>query len=581
MEWQGVKNWDDSIIPYLEKISQAIHKHGAICISQITHRGRRGSSTGTGYPLWGPSDIREEPHREYPHVMTKEEIRIVVQAYAAAAVRLKKGGFDGVDLPFYGGQLPEQFMSPLSNRRTDEYGGNLDNRLRLSLEIVAAVREAVGPDFIINVRLSGDHQIEGGLTHEDMKRITERLDALNMIDSFLITSGVPETNRLQAVVTPSLYHPQGLNNFLAASIKEVVSVPVIVAGRVVTPQQAEEILANGWADMVGMVRALIADPELPKKAQEGRLDGIRICVGASEGCIGRIRFGLPVACIQNPVAGKEDELGVIEPAPVKKKVLVVGGGPAGLETARVAAIRGHKVILYEKNDRLGGQVIPLSQAPGRGEYIGIIDWLAVQVEKLGVDVRLNTTATAELILAENPDAVVVTTGAVPRRPNIPGATRANVTTVPDILLGQFEAGERCLMVDEEGYFFAPSAADYLATRGKKVEIITRYYSVGQDIDENLKADIHDRLCKKGVKLTPLTVATAIENGGVRVRHVYSEEERIIEVDTVVLAFGAKADDSLYHQLAGQVAELYMGGDCVAPRRIYDAIYDGTRTARKI
>ena len=244
-DWGEVNNWDDSVIPQFRRMSEAIHRHGALCLSQISHRGRRGHSWYSGTPLWAPSDTREERHREWPHVLTKREIREVIDAWAAAAVRLQQGGFDGCDIPFYGGHLLENFLSPLSNRRTDEYGGSLPNRLRLGREVLQAVREAVGRDFIIGVRHTGDHFVPGGLTREDCLEIARQLDALGIADYWMVSGSNTETLRYEAMVTPSLYHAPGLYNELAALTRTVVRVPVIVAGRIVTPEQAEAALAAG------------------------------------------------------------------------------------------------------------------------------------------------------------------------------------------------------------------------------------------------------------------------------------------------------------------------------------------------
>ncbi|HEV8308514.1 MAG TPA: FAD-dependent oxidoreductase [Methylomirabilota bacterium] len=580
-DWGEVNNWDDGVIPQFQTMSEAIHRHGALCLSQISHRGRRGHSWYSGVPLWAPSDTREERHREWPHVMTRREIREVIDAWAAAAVRLKRGGFDGCDLPFYGGHLVENFLSPLSNTRTDEYGGTFDNRLRLALEVVRAVREAVGRDFVVGIRHTGDQLVPGGLTREDQLEVARRIDALGMVDYFMVSGSSTETLRYEAMVTPSLYHPRGLYNELAAGTRRVVRVPVIVSGRIITPEQAEAALASGICDLVGMARSLIADPELPRKAAEGRLDDIRMCVGASEGCIGRLRQGKAITCVQNPMIGREAELAEIRPAARAKRVVVVGGGVGGLEAARVAALRGHRVLLFEATSALGGQVLAAAGAPKREDYAGIAAWLARQVEKLGVEVRLGTSATAAGVLAEAPDAVIVATGATPRVPDIPGAHLAHVVSPVDVLLGRVTPGRRSVVVDEDGHFAGPTTADFLASRGGQVTIVCRYFMVGEDIDEGLRADLYARLYGQGVTLLPLTVAVEILPEAVRVRHTFSAAETELEAQTVVLAFGGKADDALFHELAGQVPELRLVGDAYSPRRIHDAILDGTRAARAI
>lgn len=580
-DWGEVNNWDDGIIPEFQRMSAAIHRHGALCLSQISHRGRRGHSWYSGIPLWAPSDTREERHREWPHVMTKREIRVVIDAWAAAAVRLQKGGFDGCDIPLYGGHLLENFLSPLSNRRTDEYGGSLENRTRLAREVLLAVREAVGPDFIIGVRHSGDHFVPGGLSREELLEVARIVDAIGVADYWMVSGSNTETLRFEAMVTPSLYHPHVLYGELAAITRAVVRRPVILAGRVSTPEQAEAALAAGVCDLVGMTRALIADPDMPRKAREGRLEDIRVCVGASEGCIGRLRQGKAISCVQNPVIGREAELAAIRPAERPRRVVVVGGGVAGLEAARVAALRGHRVTLLEAAPALGGQVLAAARAPKREDYAVIATWLAAQVRKLGVDVRLSAPAAAADVLALAPEAVVVATGATPRVPDLPGVDLPHVATAVDVLMSRVTPGRRCVVVDEDGHFAAPTTADLLAGKGCEVTLVSRYFMVGEDIDEGIRSDLYARLFGQGVALEPLTQLVAVVPGGVRTRHTFSGVETTRLADTVVLAFGGKANDALYHELNGHVAELILVGDAVSPRRIHDAILDGTRAARAL
>jgi 2,4-dienoyl-CoA reductase-like NADH-dependent reductase (Old Yellow Enzyme family)/thioredoxin reductase len=580
-DWGEVNNWDDSVIPQFRQMSEAVHRHGALCLSQISHRGRRGHSWYSGTALWAPSDTREERHREWPHVMTKAEIREVIDAWAAAAVRLKKGGYDGADIPLYGGHLLENFISPLANTRTDEYGGSLENRLRLPTEVLRALRETVGRDFIIGLRHSGDHFVEGGLTREELLEIARRLDALGIADYWMVSGSNTETLRYEAAVTPSHYHPRGVFNDLAALTKSVVRVPVIVAGRMVTAEQAEAALASGVCDLVGMTRALIADPEMPKKVADGRLDDVRVCVGASEGCIGRLRQGKAITCVQNPAIGREAELLQIHPASTRRRVVVVGGGVAGLEAARVAALRGHHTILFEATATVGGQVLAVARAPKREDYANIPAWLANQAKKAGVEIRLNTRASGADVLALRPDAVIVATGATQRLPDIPGVKLPHVSTTVDVLMGRTAPGRRVVIVDEEGYFAAPSTADFLAERGAQVTIMCRYFMVGEDIDEGTRSDLYARLFARGVTLQPMTRAIEVLPQGVRTRHTFSNAEAIVEADSVVIAFGGKAHDPLSRELEGKVAELKVIGDAYSPRRVHDAILDGTRVARAL
>jgi len=581
VDWGEVHNLDDSIVPQLQRMAEAIHRHESICISQIAHRGRRGSAIYADYPLWAPSAIPEEPHHQIPREMTKSEIAEVVGAYAAASLRLKRGDFDGVDLSFYGGHLPEQFMSPISNHREDEYGGSLENRLRFPIEIIRAVRQAVGSDFVVGVRLSGDQEVKGGLSLPDMLEIARRLDALGMLDYLLITGSSNDTYLTQAKATPSLYYPHGVFNDYASAIREVVQTPVMVTGRIVDPRMAEQIIANGHADLVGMTRALIADPHLPEKARRGEFDDIRVCVGASEACIGRLRYGLPISCVQNPVIGREAELMEIVPAAVTKKVVVVGGGPAGLEAARMATLRGHSVVLFEREGELGGQVRALARGPKREEWAGTIDWLIRQCRKLGVDIRTGVEATPRLIEAQQPQAVIVATGSTPRRLPVPGADGPNVVLVDDVLLDRASCGKRTLVIAEDAHFRGVSVAEYLADRGHEVEVVTRLTRIADDLDDNLRPDAMRRLYSKGVAMTVDTLVQEIQPGRVKMVNQYSNRERRVEVDTVVMACGGQVEDGVFRALEGRLPDVRAVGDCVAPRRLHDAILMATRAARAI
>jgi len=306
-----------------------------------------------------------------------------------------------------------------------------------------------------------------------------------------------------------------------------------------------------------------------------------VCVGASEGCIGRLRQGKAITCVQNPAIGREAELLQIHPASTRRRVVVVGGGVAGLEAARVAALRGHHTILFEATATVGGQVLAVARAPKREDYANIPAWLANQAKKAGVEIRLNTRASGADVLALRPDAVIVATGATQRLPDIPGVKLPHVSTTVDVLMGRTAPGRRVVIVDEEGYFAAPSTADFLAERGAQVTIMCRYFMVGEDIDEGTRSDLYARLFARGVTLQPMTRAIEVLPQGVRTRHTFSNAEAIVEADSVVIAFGGKAHDPLSRELEGKVAELKVIGDAYSPRRVHDAILDGTRVARAL
>jgi mycofactocin system FadH/OYE family oxidoreductase 2 len=582
--WRLVANHDDSIVPSLRELAAAIHRHDCLVFMQLTHLGRRAhSDTEDWHVLLAPSAVPEAVHREVPHALEREQIAMLAGAFADAARRCRDGGLDGIELSMAHNHLIDQFWSPLFNHRTDEYGGSLENRMRFAFDVLSAIRREVGPDFVVGARMSGDELTPGGLAAADMAEIARQLAGSGLVDFLSIIGGGAHTLRLQAAVVPDASFPEGVYVPLAAAIKAAVpGLPIFHASRIVDPERAERLLAEGAIDVVGMTRALIADPDLPRKIREGRLDDIRLCVGANEGCIDRIYQGKPVTCVQNPAAGREAELGEPDRAAVARTIAVVGGGVAGLEAARVAALRGHRVVLFEKDAQLGGQILLAAAAPGRAGYAGIIAFLRRQVVRLGVDVRLGTEATPDRVLAESPEAVVVATGARPWVPAVPGADGKHVVSDQDVLGGLASPGERVVIVDDVGTREGLSAAELLLDQGCRVEVVTRLFYPGQDIGITSIVPLYTRLFTKGVVFTPHTELRAIEGSTVVVANVYSGSERRIEgVDTVVLSTGRRAVDHLYQALRGRVRALHAVGDCVAPRGVHHALLEATRVARAL
>ena len=572
---------DDAVIPHFRRMAGQIHQQGAIVTCQLVHRARRMSTLASRQPAMGPSAVPNERTGETPHELSRTEIREIVDAYAAAALRVCRGEFDGAELALFGDMLPDEFLSPLVNRRKDEYGGSLENRLRFSFRIVRAVRDAVGPGFIVGVRLSAEDFQEGELSRAERLEVARMLDALAALDYFSITAGTVKGLGGRARHVPSSYFPHGVYLDLVAPYKRAVRVPVIYAGRIVHPAEAEDVLRREVADLVGMTRAIIADPEMPRKTQAGRLEDVRICVGANEGCIGRLYMGLPIECVQNPAIGREAELAEIVPAVRRKRAVVIGGGPAGLEAARVAALRGHEVVLMEHEGELGGQVRAAARAPGRGEFVGIATWLVRQVERAGVKILLQTEATPELVRAYGPDVIIVATGSRPRFPFIPVADDALVVSARDILSERATPRGRVAIIADDPHMTGPTTADFLAARGYSVEIIAPHYVVGEGIDDTQKPVILERLLRQGVILSPLLEARAISPQGVQVRHILTGNTRVIPAGTVVAACGGCADDALYRAMRGGPEECYLIGDAFAPRRVHDALLEGTRAARRL
>src|SRR5213080_4013422 len=559
--WKQIANHDDSIIPAYRAIADAVHRHDCLAFTQLTHLGRRAQSDPEVSPvLLAPSQIPERVHREVPHELEPEQIAALVRAFGEAARRCRAGHLDGIEISMAHNHLIDQFWCPLFNQRTDEYGGSLENRMRFAFEVLAEIRREVGRDFVVGARISGDEFTAGGLSAHDMAEIARRLAASGLMDFLSIIGGGAHTYALQAAAVPNMSFPTAVYVPLAAAIKKAApSLPILHASRIVDPIQADQLAAAGQVDVVGMTRALIADPDLPRKTREGRLDDIRTCVGANEGCIDRIYQGKPVTCVQNPATGREAELADVHAATRRKLVVVVGGGVAGLEAARMAATRGHRVVLFEKAAELGGQVLLAARAPARAEYAGIVRFLVAQVEKLAVRIRPGVEATP-----------------------LAGCDGKHVVTDRDVLSGEAKVGANVVVVDDVHTQEALSTAELLLEQGKRVEVISPLFYVGQNIGITSIAPLYAHLYTRSVVLTPGTELRTVEGSTVVVANVYSGAERRIEaVDTVVMAAGSRSTDGLYRALKGHVAELCAAGDCVAPRGIHQAILDGTRASRAI
>ena len=552
----GVMNtiwsFDERNIPWFRRLSRAVHRHGAKILVQLNHGGRQSSNSRTMLPTMAPSPVASpdlwESGAEVLYEMDEDDIMEIVRAFGRAAAVVKEGGMDGIELHGGHGNLIQQFMSPWVNQRTDQYGGSLENRLRFANEVIGEVRRNVGDDFVVGMRISGDEFVSGGLTLDEMQGIARRLSAPGQIDYFNVSNSNYSDVKSMTAHIPSMYVAPATYSYLWEEIKNAVDIPVIGIGRINTPALAEWVLAEGKADMVGMVRELIADPHLPNKAREGRLDEIRTCVACLESCVGRLERGLSISCIYNPVSGREKEWSALEPADTKKRVFVVGGGPAGLEAARVAAVRGHTVTLFEKSAQLGGQVKTAAQAPHREDFGEIAAYLESQVRRLGVEVLLGEEVSEGMILEANPDVVVIATGSNAYIPPVPGS----------------------------------EVAELLADQGKKVELITTKPYVGASLDLLTWRLLYERLMEKGVEMSASVALKEIGEDSVTVYSTITKKEwQISDVDAVVFAVGSAADNGLYRSLKGQVEELFAVGDCVAPRGVEQAAYEGHKVGRDI
>lgn len=575
----------DACIPGYRAAAEAVHRHGARLTAQVGHEGRQMSSAYTELPLWSSSPVPCPVNREMPKEMEEEDLEELVEAYARAAERMRRAGLDAVTIHgLHNTYLLGQFASPWVNRRADAYGGPLENRIRLVLRIVHAVREAVGRDFTVGLQMSGADFAPGGLDAEGYVEVARRLDATGCLDWITVKCGSFASRNLEV---PDMQHPPATWADLAGQVKAATRrVRVVAVGRITTVEQAEAILRRGLADLVAMTRQHIADPETVRKALEGRPEDIRPCIGCNQGCIDMLFRARPITCTVNPAVGKEAELGRPAPAARPRRVVVVGGGPAGLKAAEVAAGRGHRVTLVEAERELGGQVRVAARAPYRGELLGAVRWLEGQVRKLGVEVRLGRRVDAEQVLALAPDLVVVATGSRPTlRPvgllnygvEDPPARPGRVTTAYDVLAGRCRPTGRVLVVDDgEGSWKSASVAEALLDAGCRVTLATPLATVGASIGAHSLAALLPRLFAKGLVLSPFTVYRGMVGRTAHLTVEGREERRA--ADWVVLAGWHEPEAALYFELKGRV-DVVRVGDCVAARTILEAIREGDAAGR--
>jgi mycofactocin system FadH/OYE family oxidoreductase 2 len=577
-----VDAWQPEVIPGYRRTCRAVHEFETKIFAQLNHNGAQGDGSYSRRPVWGPSPVADFMFREVPKEMEVEDIREVVDYFCRSAAHVRQGGFDGIELQLGHSSLIRQFLSPLTNLRQDDYGGSKENRLRFALEVIEAVRETVGADYTLGVRLCADEMVQGGLTLEDTREIARRLEASGKLDFIDLTLA---TFYNLYLVGATMHTPLGYTIPLAAGIKSVVGLPVFCTGRINDPVMAERVLADGQADMIGMVRAQICDPEMANKAKEGRLEEIRYCVADNQGCYGRVGLNKDIGCIQNPNIGREktEGAGSLRPSLIKKRVLIAGGGPAGLRAAEIAARRGHAVTLYEKAERLGGQVNIAALGAGREEFGAVIRNSENLLKGLPVTVVLNREVTADLVIEQKPDVVIIATGSVPKPCPFPGADGSKVFNVWQALLNEPQVGQRVLFIDGDGHHQAAATAELLAGRGRRVHIVTSSPTICSELgptqDQYLS---HQRLAQKGVTFTPDFAVVEIKGAEVKGLNFYSNEWLTFsDHDAVVYALGNRVEDGLYQALKGRVKELYRIGDCVAPRKIDMAILEGDRVGRMI
>ena len=602
--------YKDEIVPWIKEMTDAVHAEGAAIMIQLTHLGRRTRWDKADWlPVVAPSHHREAAHRAFPKKIEDWDIERIIKDFADAAERMKAGGMDGVELEAYG-HLIDQFSSPLTNELDGPYGGSLDNRMRFCFDVLKAIRDRVGDDFILGVRYTADECLPGGTGKAEGLEISRRLKQSGLVDYLNVIRGHIDTDPGLTDVIPI----QGMANSphldFAGEIRAATEFPTFHAAKVPDVATARHAIASGKVDMIGMTRAHMTDPHIVRKIIEKREDDIRPCVGANY-CLDRIYQGGAAYCIHNAATGRELTMPhVASKAPLKKKIVVVGAGPAGLEAARVASERGHEVVVLEAANSAGGQIRLTAQSPRRREMMSIIDWRVGQCEKHGVTFRFNTWADAEAVEAENPDVVIIATGGLPHTGVL---SRGNelVVSAWDIISGDVKAGSNVLIFDDAGDHAGLQAAEFLANAGAKVEIMTPDRSFAPGVMAMNLVPYMRSLQKLDVTFTVTYRLEAVEKDGNQlIAHVGSDYGGVAKrrtVDQVVVNHGTIPLDELYFELKprsknlGEVSyeeliagtpqsvlrnpggryQLFRIGDAVAARNTHAAIYDGLRLAKDI
>ena len=556
----------------IKNLVQAVHAAGGKIVVQINHAGRQTFSKVTGETIVGPSAVPVLPAMETPRELTIREIEDLVATFTIAAERVKNTGADGVELHMAHGYLICSFLSPFSNKRKDRYGGTIAGRARFALEVLRSVRQRVGSGFPVICRLSGDEYVAGGLNVEDTRQIAKLLEKEGA-DALHISACNAASGFLNH---PPYYVTEGVFVHLAEAVKARVDIPVITVGRIRNPLMADQIIADGKADLISMGRALIADPRLPQKGKEGRLAEIIPCISCNK-CIQTLRMD-SVRCSVNPETGNEGRFRHSK-ADRSKQVWVIGGGPGGLKAAEIAALRGHQVKIFEKKNELGGRVRLGANPPQKQVLNEFIDYLVRRVKSLGITIEMGKAFTSDMLEPVKPDVVVVATGASPQFPNWKGIEESGALSVDDVLADGADIGARVLVVGGGGT--GAEIADLLSEIGKKVTLVEMLEDIASDLVNHLQHYLKQRLTQKGVAVLTSTRVKALGKGYVMIEDA-SGVRKLDDFDTIVLALGSeKSNDTIYKNLAGKVSELHVIGDARQPREIVDAVYEGEEIAVKL
>ena len=574
------------VIPGYRNITSAVHQHRTPIFAQINHNGGQASSMYSRLPVWAPSAVADPLFREVPKAVTQSDIDDIIAGYVTVAENCAEGGFDGIELQCSHSSIVRGFLSPATNKRTDQYGGSLANRARLLLDISTAVRKAIGNDLALGVRLCGDEFIEGGTTIDEAIEVAKLVEAAGNVDYINTSIGVATASLF--MIEASMHIPPGYATFIPSAIRKAVDLPVVGVGRFKDPLQAERALADGHCDLVGVVRGQIADPDFAAKARAGATDDIRLCLSCNQECVGRMGLNRWLGCIENPQTGREAEWKAtqhVKLSPTPTNVLVVGAGPAGLQAAIAAARNGHRVTVLEKEDAAGGQVRLAASVPNRAEFGDLIRNQLTECKRLGVAIEYGVSAWPGLVLERNAQHVVVATGAEPQQPWwVAGeGVTIGVADVRHVLDGSADPFGTVVIIDEIGFHHATSVAELLADRGCNVEIVTPGMVVGQDLGITL--DMENWLIRahaKGIVQSTDLVPMGLAGNELTLLHHPTGTNNTRTPDWVVLAVPPQPVEWLYHDLSTNTALQDAGvtvsrvGDAVAPRRAHAAVIDGER-----
>jgi 2,4-dienoyl-CoA reductase (NADPH2) len=574
------------VIPGYRNITSAVHQHRTPIFAQINHNGGQASSMYSRLPVWAPSAVADPLFREVPKAVTQSDIDDIIAGYVTVAENCAEGGFDGIELQCSHSSIVRGFLSPATNKRTDQYGGSLANRARLLLDISSAVRKAIGNDLALGVRLCGDEFIEGGTTIDEAVEIAKLVEASGNVDYINTSIGVATASLF--MIEASMHIPPGYATFIPSAIRKAVDLPVVGVGRFKDPLQAERALADGHCDLVGVVRGQIADPDFAAKARAGATDDIRLCLSCNQECVGRMGLNRWLGCIENPQTGREAEWKAtqhVKLSPTPQHVLVIGAGPAGLQAAIAAARNGHRVTVLEKEELAGGQVRLAASVPNRAEFGDLIRNQLTECKRLGVAIEYGVSAWPGLVLERNAQHVVVATGAEPQQPWwIAGeGVTIGVADVRHVLEGSADPFGTVVIIDEIGFHHATSVAELLADRGCNVEIVTPGMVVGQDLGITL--DMENWLIRahaKGIMQSTDLVPMGLAGNELTLLHHPTGTNDTRTPDWVVLAVPPQPVEWLYHDLSSNAALAQAGitisrvGDAVAPRRAHAAVIDGER-----